>query len=75
MDFLEFEVGTDVVGDVIKAAEVGSNTGLDGEVFIEAIAGTESHGLFRVVAADSSRDVELADVVRLEETVINLSAI
>ena len=69
MDFLEFEVGTDVIGNVIEAAEVGSNTSLNGEVFIEAIAGTESHGLFGVVATDSSRDVELADVVRLEETV------
>ena len=38
MDFLEFEVGTDIVGDMIETAEVGSNTGLKGEVFIEAIA-------------------------------------
>lgn len=68
-DFLEFEVGTNIVGDVIETAKVGSNAGLDGEVVIEAIAGTKSHSLFGVVAADSSRNVELADVVRLEETI------
>ena len=69
MDFLEFEVGTDVIGDVIEAAEVGSDAGLDGEVFIEAIARTNCHGLFGVITADGSSDVELADVVGLEETV------
>ena len=69
MDFLEFEVGTDIVGDMIETAEVGSNTGLKGEVFIEAIASTKSHCLFGVITTDSSGDVELANAVRLEETV------
>ena len=69
MDFLEFEVGTDVVGDVIETAEVGSNTSLNCEVFIKAIAGANSHSLFRVVTADGNRHVELADIIRLEETV------
>ena len=75
MDFLEFEVGTDIVGDMIETAEVGSNTGLKGEVFIEAIASTKSHCLFGVITTDSSGDVELANAVRLEETVKSLKTV
>ena len=65
---LPFEVRTDIVGEVVKATDVRSNTSLHSEVFVETIASSESHSLFRFVTPKSDREVEFTNVVRLEET-------
>jgi len=65
---LPFEVRTDIVGEVVKATDVRSNTSLHSEVFVETIASSESHSLFRFVTPKSDGEVEFTNVVRLEET-------
>ena len=52
---------------MVKATNVRSNTSLHSEVFVEAITSAEGHGLFGFVTAKSNREVEFANVIRLEE--------